>query len=67
MCSRGRTRRTASASAEVYSLTVDTALASVERVLSGERKAGFQMPAGVYGSNLILSIPRVSRTDEEIE
>lgn len=52
---------------EAYSLTMDTALACVERVLAGECKPGFQTPAGAYGPDLILSIPGVTRTDEEIE
>jgi short subunit dehydrogenase-like uncharacterized protein len=52
---------------EAYSLTVDTALAIVERVLAGDCAPGFQTPAGAYGPDLILSIPGVTRTDEEIQ
>ncbi len=51
---------------EAYSMTVETALAIVERVLGGEVKPGFQTPACAYGPDLILTIPGVTRTDEGV-
>lgn len=44
-----------------YTLTVLTALAIVDRTLSGHRPIGFQTPATAFGSDLFFSIPGVSR------
>jgi short subunit dehydrogenase-like uncharacterized protein len=44
-----------------YTLTVLTALAIVERALGGHHPIGFQTPAKAYGSDLILTIPGVTR------
>jgi short subunit dehydrogenase-like uncharacterized protein len=48
---------------EGYTLTVDTALASVARVLAGEAPAGFQTPSLAYGADFILQMPGVQRLD----
>jgi short subunit dehydrogenase-like uncharacterized protein len=40
-----------------YDLTVLTALASVERVLTGDFPAGFHTPSQAFGRDFILSIP----------
>lgn len=48
---------------EGYTLTALTALAIVERVLSGEAPAGFQTPSRAYGADFILSIEGVQRED----
>ena len=40
-----------------YSLTAETAIEIVRRVLAGDFKPGFQTPSGAYGSDLILSVP----------
>ncbi len=44
-----------------YTLTVLTALAIVERVLSGHAPIGFQTPAQAYGSDLIFTLAGVTR------
>ena len=48
---------------EGYSLTVETALAAVSRVLAGDFKPGFQTPALAYGADFILEFAGVIRTD----
>jgi short subunit dehydrogenase-like uncharacterized protein len=48
---------------EGYALTVLTALASVESVLAGRVKPGFQTPSRAFGADFILAIPGVERTD----
>jgi len=48
---------------EGYTLTALTALAVVERVLTGDVKAGFQTPSRVYGADFILGVPGVERVD----
>ena len=40
-----------------------TAVAIIERVLAGERRAGFVTPAGLYGPDMVLEIEGVSRED----
>ena len=40
-----------------YRLTVSTALACVERVLSGPAPSGFSTPAQAFGADLILTLP----------
>ncbi|MEH0156223.1 saccharopine dehydrogenase NADP-binding domain-containing protein [Limibacter armeniacum] len=44
-----------------YTLTAKTALLIAQKVLSGNFKAGYQTPAGVYGEDLILEIPNTVR------
>ena len=46
-----------------YSLTAETALAAVRRVLAGDIKAGFQTPSMAYGSDFILEFKGVKRED----
>jgi short subunit dehydrogenase-like uncharacterized protein len=48
---------------EGYTLTMLTALAIMERVLTGEAPPGFQTPARAYGADFILQIPGVTRMD----
>ena len=43
--------------------TVACALAVVERVLRGEVQAGYQTPAMVYGSELVMACAGVTRED----
>jgi short subunit dehydrogenase-like uncharacterized protein len=50
---------------EGYTLTVLTALAVVERVLSGRFSTGFQTPSMAYGPGFILGVPDVAREDEK--
>lgn len=42
---------------EGYTLTVDTALASVERVLQGHTHPGYATPSMAFGKDFILSVP----------
>ena len=48
---------------EGYSLSVETALAGVNRVLAGDFKSGFQTPSLVYGADFILEFEGVIRED----
>jgi len=48
-----------------YALTVQTALALVERALRGEVHPGFQTPARAYGPDWVLDLPGVRRWDGE--
>ncbi|MDF1667704.1 MAG: saccharopine dehydrogenase NADP-binding domain-containing protein [Planctomycetota bacterium] len=50
---------------EGYTLTARTALAIIERVLSGDAPIGYQTPASAYGADLITEIEGVTRSDEE--
>jgi short subunit dehydrogenase-like uncharacterized protein len=47
-----------------YTLTVETALETVERTLDGAAPTGFQTPAGAFGPDLITDVEGVERTDE---
>lgn len=51
---------------EGYSLTAQTALLIVERVLAGDAPPGFQTPSLAYGKDLILEVAGTSRSDEAI-
>jgi short subunit dehydrogenase-like uncharacterized protein len=46
---------------EGYQLTALSSLLIIGKVLSGNITAGYQTPAGVYGADLILEIPTVTR------
>jgi short subunit dehydrogenase-like uncharacterized protein len=48
---------------EAYAFTPVAAAAVLERVLAGDVEAGFQTPARVYGSELVLALPGVTRED----
>jgi short subunit dehydrogenase-like uncharacterized protein len=50
---------------EGYTLTMMTALKTVERVLAGNAPAGFQTPSLAYGADFIMEIEGVSREDLE--
>jgi short subunit dehydrogenase-like uncharacterized protein len=49
---------------EGYELTVQTALAVVNRVMDGAAPAGYQTPATAYGADFILAIEGIIREDE---
>jgi short subunit dehydrogenase-like uncharacterized protein len=49
---------------EGYTFTVLTALAIVDRVLTGAAPPGFQTPAQAYGADFVLGIAGVTREDE---
>ena len=46
-----------------YSLTAETALGAVKRVLAGDHKAGFQTPSMAYGADFVLEFEGVQRED----
>jgi short subunit dehydrogenase-like uncharacterized protein len=46
-----------------YSLTAETALAAVTRVLAGDYKTGYQTPAMAFGPDFILEFEGVKRED----
>lgn len=48
---------------EAYLLTFHSTLIITRRVIDGDWEPGFQTPAKVYGADLVLAIPGVSRTD----
>ena len=50
---------------EAYSLTVETALESVQRVSAGKVSPGFQTPSRAFGPDYILQFAGVSRSDVE--
>lgn len=49
-----------------YTLTAETALAVVRRVLADDYKTGFQTPALAYGADFILEFEGVQREDIEL-
>ena len=51
---------------EGYTLTVQAALAIVERILAGEAPSGFQTPSTAYGPDFVLSLKGVNREDEPL-
>ncbi|MDS0294431.1 saccharopine dehydrogenase family protein [Halogeometricum luteum] len=48
---------------ETYELTVQAALACVEKTLGGEAPTGYQTPAAAFGPDLVLELPGVERID----
>ena len=48
---------------EGYMLTFHSALIVARRVIDGDWRAGFQTPAKMYGTDLVLEIPGVTRLD----
>ena len=50
--------------AEGYTMTVQAALAVVERVLAGDAPPGFQTPSTAYGCDFVLGLEGIVRTDE---
>lgn len=49
---------------EGYTLTAQSALAVVQRVLAGDAPPGFQTPSSAYGCDFVLALEGVVRTDE---
>lgn len=49
---------------EGYTLTAQAAVAVARRVLAGESPPGFQTPTTAYGSDFVLGLEGVVRTDE---
>jgi short subunit dehydrogenase-like uncharacterized protein len=47
-----------------YTLTAKTAVLIVEKILSGNFKAGYQTPAMAYGADLIMEIDQTKRNDK---
>ncbi len=48
---------------EPYLLTFHSTLLVAQKILAGRRTPGFQTPAGLYGADLALEIPGVTRRD----
>lgn len=48
-----------------YILTAQTAIHLAIKALAGDARAGFQTPSRMYGPDVILEIPGVTRTDVE--
>jgi short subunit dehydrogenase-like uncharacterized protein len=48
---------------EGYTLTVQTALAALNKLLDGAGQPGFQTPSRAFGPDFILEFPGVTRTD----
>lgn len=46
---------------EGYTMTYITTLLITQKVLSGALKTGYQTPASVYGENLVLEVPGLTR------
>ena len=44
-----------------YTLTAHTSLIIAKKILNGNYKTGYQTPAGAYGADLILEVPRTHR------
>ena len=59
----GQSIRARLGSPEAYTLTAISAVAIAERVLAGDIQPGFQTPSRVYGPDLVLSFPGVTRED----
>lgn len=59
----GRRARARLRTPDAYALTAASAVAIAERVLRGERAAGFQTPARVYGADFVLGLEGVTRED----
>ena len=51
---------------EGYSLTAQTSVAMVQRILDGDWKPGFQTPSKAYGADFILEFDGVTREDLEL-
>lgn len=50
---------------EGYTLTADSAVRCVQRVLAGHAPVGFQTPSRAFGADFVLEVNGVSRADEE--
>jgi short subunit dehydrogenase-like uncharacterized protein len=59
----GDTASAALITPEGYTLTFHSTLIVARRVIVGEWQAGFQTPAKMYGPDLVLEIPGVTRID----
>ena len=46
---------------EGYTLTAETSLLIVQKILNDDFKPGYQTPAGAYGEDLIMEINRTTR------
>jgi short subunit dehydrogenase-like uncharacterized protein len=60
----GRRRVSRLVTPEPYTFTARAALTSVERVLAGAARAGFQTPSLAFGANFVLGIEGITRHDE---
>ncbi|QCJ46096.1 trans-acting enoyl reductase family protein [Haloprofundus sp. MHR1] len=49
-----------------YALTAETAILCAEKTLAGDAPPGYQTPASAFGPDLILAVPGVERTDDDV-
>ncbi|WP_224448886.1 saccharopine dehydrogenase family protein [Haloprofundus salilacus] len=49
-----------------YALTAETAVLCTEKTLDDDAPTGYQTPASAFGADLILEVPGVERTDEDV-
>jgi len=61
---RGDVRVSRMRTPEGYTLTADSSLALVRRVLEGDFKPGYQTPSSAYGADFVMGLEGVSRTDD---
>ena len=61
--SAGESASAALVTPEAYLLTFHSSLIVARRVIDGDWEAGFQTPAKVYGADLVLEVPGVTRSD----
>src|SRR6185503_18453117 len=59
----GRTATARLLAPEGYELTVRASLECVQRVMTGDWRAGFATPSTAYGPDLVLSIDGIRRED----
>ena len=59
---QGKTVQAAMKVKDGYTLTAHSSLLIVQKILTGNFKAGYQTPAAVYGEDMILEIPDTKRT-----
>jgi short subunit dehydrogenase-like uncharacterized protein len=57
----GKSKRGALITPDGYTTTYHASLLIVKKILSGDAPAGYQTPAGAYGSDLIFEVPGVER------
>ncbi|WP_224334000.1 saccharopine dehydrogenase family protein [Haloprofundus halobius] len=51
----------------VYALTAESAVLCAEKTLAGDTPTGYRTPASAFGPDLILEVPGVERTDENVQ
>jgi short subunit dehydrogenase-like uncharacterized protein len=60
---QGRRAESRLVTPEAYTLTAQTALHIMRKVLAGQVKTGYQTPSSAYGADLIVEMAGVERVD----